>query len=329
MDKAPETLLEAITFFSRHENCHEFMVNLRWPKGKVVCPRCGSEDVSYLPNAKVFKCYQKHERQKFSLKVGTIFEDSPLPLEKWLPVMWMVVNCKNGVSSWEIHRAIGVTQKSAWFMLQRCRLAMQDDLSGGSLSGEVEIDETYIGGKARNMHKGKKQERQRKSSSGTLQGGGGKAIVMGMLQRGGKVRAGVIPDRKKDTMQAMVRGSIEKGAEIFADEYLYSYKMPNEYYHNIINHLEAYVDGNVHTNGMENFWSLLKRTLSGTYVSVEPFHLFRYVDEQAFRYNNRGMGDGLRFRFAMRHIVNRRLTYDELTGKTDPENRPTEAAEPL
>jgi transposase-like protein len=228
MSKAPTTLLEAVTHFASYENCHEFMMNLRWPDGKVLCPRCGSNDVSYLPNARVFKCYQKHERQKFSLKVGTIFEDSPIGLEKWLPVMWMLVNSKNGISSWEIHRAVGVTQKTAWFMLQRARLAMQDDLTGGNLHGEVEIDETFIGGKARNMHKNVKLRRVQNSAGSGLQGGSGKAIVIGMLERGGRVRAGVIPDRTKDTMQNAVRGNIEKGAEIFADEFLYSYKMPNE-----------------------------------------------------------------------------------------------------
>src|SRR5436190_17871661 len=188
MDKAPRTLQEAILHYSNPENCHEFMMNLRWPNGKVQCPRCGSFDVSYLPNAKVFKCYEKHERQKFSLKVGTIFEDSPLGLDKWLVVMWMLVNCKNGISSYEVHRAIGVTQKSAWFMLQRCRLAMQDEGHGGKIGGEVECDETFIGGKARNMHKDRKAR--------ALQGKGGwyssKTAVQGILQRGGKVKAVVV-----------------------------------------------------------------------------------------------------------------------------------------
>src|SRR3954466_11758620 len=159
MNKAPTTLQEAVIHFASYENCHEFMMKLRWPDGKVRCPRCGSFDVSYLPNARVFKCYVKHEKQKFSLKVGTIFEDSPLSLDKWLPVMWMLVNCKNGVSSWEIHRSIGVTQKTAWFMLQRARLAMQENYSGGKLSGEVEVDESFIGGKARNMHAGRRAAR--------------------------------------------------------------------------------------------------------------------------------------------------------------------------
>src|ERR1051326_4484729 len=145
MDKAtgtPTTLQEAVVFFSVYQNCHNFMVSLRWPDGKVKCPRCGSDDVSWLPNAKVFKCYQKHERQKFSLKVGTIFEDSPIPLQKWLPVMWLISSAKNGIASWEVHRAIGVTQKTAWFMLHRARLAMQGEKHGGKLGGEVEMDET-------------------------------------------------------------------------------------------------------------------------------------------------------------------------------------------
>jgi len=116
-----------MVYFANPERCHEFMVRLRWPDGKVLCPRCGSEDVAYLPNARVYKCYHRHPKQKFSLKVGTVFEDSPIGLEKWLPVMWLVVNSKNGISSWEIHRASGVTQKTAWFMLQRARLAMHDD----------------------------------------------------------------------------------------------------------------------------------------------------------------------------------------------------------
>jgi transposase-like protein len=314
MDKAPSTLREAVIHYANPENCHQFMVDLRWPDGKVICPRCGSDDVSYLPNARVFKCYQKHERQKFSLKVGTIFEDSPIPLEKWLPVMWLLVNSKNGISSWEIHRAIGVTQKTAWFMLQRGRLAMQDESHGGKIGGpdcEVEVDETLIGGKSRNMHKDRKMRAQKHGRNT-----GGKAVVMGMLERGKTVRAKVIADRKTPTMQPIVRDNIEAGSMLMSDEWADNWRMDDEYIHGMVNHLETYVNGNIHTNGLENFWSLLKRGLHGTYVSVEPFHLFRYVDEQAFRYNNRGpMNDSDRFVYVMRHIVGRRLTYDQLTGK--------------
>src|SRR5271170_6699195 len=140
------TLQQAVVYFSKFENCKEFMVALRWPDGKVKCPRCGSDHVVYLEKARVFKCYGKHESPKFSLKTGTIFEDSPLGLDKWLPAVWMIVNDKNGISSFELHRAIGVTQKTAWFMLHRIRLAMQDN-SGGKLGGEIEVDETFVGGK--------------------------------------------------------------------------------------------------------------------------------------------------------------------------------------
>ena len=287
------------------------MVALRWPDGKVICPNCGSDDVSYLPNARVFKCYQKHDRQKFSLKIGTIFEDSPIGLDKWLPVMWLLVNAKNGISSWEIHRAIGVTQKTAWFMLQRARLAMQDNVTGGKLGGEVEVDETFIGGKARFMHRERKM-RVQKDGRNT----GGKTVVIGALERKGHVRAAVAPNRSKKELQAHVREHVTPGAEIHSDEHANHWRMDDEYTHQVVNHLESYVDGNIHTNGLENFWSLLKRGLGGTYIAVEPFHLFRYVDEQAFRYNNRvGMNDLDRFIAVMKQVVGKRLSYAELTGK--------------
>jgi transposase-like protein len=255
MDKVPASLQEALVYFSDHTNCEKFMIALRWPDGKVLCPRCGSDNVDYLPNARIWKCYQKHDRVKFSLKVGTVFEDSALGLDKWLPVMWMLVNCKNGISSWEIHRAVKVTQKTAWFMLQRCRLALQGD-NGGKLSGEVEVDETFIGGKARNMHASKRREKI------TGRGPTGKAVVMGMLQRGGKVRTAVIDNRDKETLHGHVEKNVRKGSRLFTDELTAYWGLEANYIHGIINHAEEYVRGNVHTNGMENFWSLLKRGLA-------------------------------------------------------------------
>ena len=310
----PTTLQEAIIFFSDFENCRKFMMNLRWPDGKVLCPNCGSDDVDYLPNARVFKCYAKHPKQKFSLKVGTIFEDSPIGLDKWLPVMWLVTNSKNGISSWEIHRSIGVTQKTAWFMLQRARLAMQDDKTGGKLSGEVEVDETFIGGKARNMH----VEKRERVITGTGTGGKDKAMVQGIVERGGKVKAMVVGSRRKKDLQKNVRDHVEAGSAIFSDS-LKSYQgLGAEYQHAVIDHAVEYANGNVHTNTMENFWSLLKRGLHGTYISVEPFHLFRYVDEQAFRYNHRlGMNDSDRFVAVMKQVAGKRLTYAEVTGKVE------------
>jgi len=307
---APTTLQQTIQFYSNFENCKAFMVELRWPGGKVSCPYCGSEKVTWLEKPRVWKCYAKHEKPRFSLKTGTVFEDSPLGLDKWLPVMWMLVNCKNGISSYEIHRAMGVTQKTAWFMLQRGRLAMQD-LFGGKLGGQVEIDETFIGGKARNMHKAKRD----RVITGT--GGKDKTAVMGMVERGGKVRLQVVDNRRKKELQKQVHEHVEAGAAIFTDE-LKSYDgLESDFQHQVINHAVEYADGMVHTSTMENFWSLLKRGLHGTYVSVEPFHLFRYLDEQAYRYNNRKVTDAERFTGVMSQIVGKRLTYQELIGKVD------------
>jgi transposase-like protein len=312
MASEPRTLQEAILYFSDADNCLNYLVARRWSKG-VVCPTCGSKDVSFVPSRRLWQCKNRHPKCQFSVKVGTIFEESPIGLDKWLTAMWMIASNRNGVSSWELHRALGVTQKTAWFMLHRVRLAMQDELTGGSLGGEVEVDETFIGGKARNMHKDRKRRVQKEGRNL-----GGKAIVLGMLERGKTVRATVVPDRTKNTIQPIVRGNVEKGAEIFADEHASNWRMDDEYMHSVINHLESYVEGNVHTNGMENFWSLLKRGINGTYVSVEPFHLFRYVDEQVFRFNNRlPMLDCDRFSFLVRKAIGKRLTYAELTGKEE------------
>jgi transposase-like protein len=271
----PKTLQEAILYFSNPENCLNYLVARRpeWKNG-VVCPRCGSSKVGFLANQLRWQCSNRHPKRQFSVKVGTIMEDSPLGLDKWLPAMWMLQNSKNGISSCEIARALGVTQKTAWFLLHRIRLAQQGK-HGGRLAGEVEVDETFIGGKARNMHKG---DRARKIT-GT--GGKDKTMVMGMLERGGNVRAMVVDNRRKKELQNQVREHVEAGSAIFSDE-LKSYDgLETDYQHAVINHAVEYVNGNVHTNGMENFWSLLKRGLHGTYVSVEPFHLFRYLDARA------------------------------------------------
>jgi transposase-like protein len=270
--------------------------------------------VKFQPAHNRWQCSSHHTRRQFTLKTGTIMEDSPIGLDKWLTAMWLVASNRNGISSWELHRALGVTQKTAWFLLHRVRLAMQDEHYGGKIGGgggEVEVDETFIGGKARNMHKSKRA----RVITGT--GGKDKAVVMGMLERGGNVRAMVVDDRRKRELQSNIREHIEAAAAIFSDE-LKSYEGLTEYQHAVINHAVEYVNGNVHTNGMENFWSPLKRGLNGTYISIEPFHLFRYVDEQAFQFNNRKpMSDADRFSFLVRKIVGKRLTYAELTGKTE------------
>lgn len=321
MDGEPNTLQAAIQYFSSPDNCLKTLIARRWADGVVVCPNCGSKEVRFLATRRLWECKGKHARRQFSIKVGTIFEDSPLGLDKWLCAMWLIVNCKNGISSYEVGRDLGVSQKSAWHMLHRIRLAMQDDLTGGMLNGEIEVDETFIGGKARNMHK---SDKRRKG----LKGGGpaGKAIVLGILEREteGKpkrVRATIIPDRTKTVMQENVKPHIEAGSQIYSDEAGNYWRMDGDYAHEIINHAEEYVRGNVHTNGLENFWSLLKRSIGGSYVSVEPFHLFRYVDEQAYRFNNRKVTDSDRFDLAVRSILGKRLTWAEVTGKV-PDARP-------
>jgi transposase-like protein len=307
------TLQEAIIHFADYENCRELMVQLHWPDGKVKCPYCGSEKVTYLAKNRVWKCYTGHEKPKFSLKTGTILEDSALGLGKWLPALWLVVNCKNGISSCELARDLGVTQKTAWFMAHRLRFALTD---GGFnlLSGEVEADETFIGGKARNMRVSKRQRR----ITGT--GGKDKTAVMGILRRGGKVRTVVVPNRKKSALQTEVKKHVEAGSALYTDALLSYDGLASDYAHQVVDHAVQYVDGRVHTNGLENFWSLLKRGTSGTYVSVEPFHLFRYLDEQTFRYNNPAtkdnpLNDSDRFVAALAQITGKRLTYSRLTGK--------------
>ena len=314
----PKTLQEAVEYFASEKNCREYLVARRWPGGKVTCPRCGSENVRFSDKYNRWQCGSHHERRQFTLKTGTVFEESPVGLDKWLTALWMLVNCRNGVSSWEIHRTIGVTQKTAWFMLHRLRLAMQgrSTVKLGGSGGEVEADETFIGGKARNMHKDVRMRRIRGQGFNVED----KATVMGILERGGTVRAQVVPDRKKETLQPLVRKHVTSGSALFTDELVGYQGLDGEYRHRIVDHATRYVDGNVHTNGMENFWSLLKRGLNGTYVAVEPFHLFRYLDEQMFRFNNRKEGnkkvtDAERFSMALSQVAGKRLTYAELTGK--------------
>ena len=303
----PQTLQEAIVFFANPVNCREFLVARRWPNG-VTCPKCGSSNVLFLEKYNRWHCREKHSAPQFTLKTGTIMEDSPIGLDKWLTAMWQIVNCKNGISSYEVHRAIGITQKSAWFLDHRIRLALTMG-TFNKLSGQIEADETFIGGKARNMHKG---ERARKVT-GT--GGKDKTAVLGIMERGGKVVTKVIDNTKKKTLQKEVREHALAGSALFTDA-LKSYEGLDEFQHEVVDHAVSYVEGEVHTNGLENFWSLLKRGLKGTYVSVEPFHLFRYLDEQGYRFNNRWLTDGQRFDVAVRQIVGKRLTWDQLTGKS-------------
>jgi transposase-like protein len=308
----PTTLQEAVVYFADPANCRGYLVARRWPNG-VICPKCGSDDVLFLEKYNRWHCRAKHPAPQFTLKTGTIMEGSPIGLDKWMTAMWQIVNCKNGISSCEVHRAIGVTQKTAWFMDHRIRFMLNMG-PGEKASGHVEADETFVGGKARNMHK---DVRARKIT-GT--GGKDKTMVLGILERGGKVRTKVIDSRKKKALQAEVRQHVEAGSALYTDA-LKSYEGLDEFQRQVVDHAVEYVRGQVHTNGLENFWSLVKRQINGTYISVEPFHLFRYLDEQAWRYNNRKNDDGEplkdyeRFDIAVRQMVGKRLTWDVLTGK--------------
>lgn len=306
----PTTLQQAIVYFADPDNALNFMVTLRWPDGVITCPRCESDKYTFISTRRTWQC--KACKKMFTVKLGTLMEDSPISLDKWLAAIWMIGASKNGISSYEIHRGLGITQKSAWFLMHRIRLAMQTGTFEklGGTGSRVESDETFIGGAARFMHKNKRTE---KISSKT--GFVGKVAVMGLLEREtGEVRLKIVESRKKHVIHQAVREDVAEGTELITDA-LGSYVGMDEYIHQVIDHAVKYVEGHVHTNGLENFWCLLKRCIKGTYVSIEPFHLFRYLDEQSFRFNNRKVTDQIRFLAISRLIVGRRLTYQQLTGK--------------
>jgi transposase-like protein len=317
--KKPVTLQQAIVYFSDADRAFRYAVELRWPDARIDCPRCGSDSHSFVKTRRIWFC--KGCKKQFTVKVGTIFEDSPISLDKWMTAVWMIVNAKNGVSSYEIARSIGVTQKSAWFMLHRIREAMRNGSfvkMGGSDQGPVEIDETFVGPNPQRMHASRRLKLQHAITQRT-----NKTAVMGMLDRETRqVRANVIPNVKRETLQNAILNNLEGGATIYTDQFSAYDRLPaaKAFIHETVNHMEEYVRGEVHTQGIENFWALLKRTLRGTYVAVEPFHLDRYVTEQVFRFNNRAtkdnpLNDADRFALAMMQVSGKRLTYSNLTGK--------------
>lgn len=307
----PRTLMEAVRYFADADRTLALAVEMRWPQG-VHCPTCGRTDVRFLATRRLWECKEKHSKRQFSAKVGTIFEDSPLPLDKWFVAIWSIANCKNGISSYELARALGITQKSAWFMLHRIRLAM----SAGSfdkMGGIVEADETYIGGLAKNMH-----EKERKERITTRGGHVDKAAVFGMLQRtDGDIPSRVVTrmfrDANAKTLQGHIRATVQPGAQLMTDSHTSYRGLSRDYIHQFVNHAVEYVRGTVHSNGIENFWSLVKRTIKGTYVSVDPIHLERYLTEQSFRFNERKDNDLGRFRSVLGSVAGKRLTYKELT----------------
>jgi transposase-like protein len=309
----PGTLLEAIKHFADLNIAHDFFAKMRWPNGPV-CPRCGSTQVHYMPKYRRYSCSKNHDGRQFTVKTGSVMEDSPMGLDKWATAFWLEVNAKNSISSYEIHRALGITQKSAWFMLHRVRHAIHVGSFDSKLSGVVEADETFVGGLAKNMHK----KRRARVIKGT--GSSTKTAVMGLLDRhDGKkhstVRAEVLPNVQRATLHDVIHRNVEPGSTVYTDAWKAYKQMDAIYFHDFVDHAEAYVkDKVVHTNGLENFWALFKRCIKGTHVSIDPLHLAAYVDSEAFRFNNRKVKDADRFRIAASGYHGKRLTYKALIG---------------
>jgi len=320
-----KTLQGAIAYFSDPQRAFDAAVQFRWPGGNVTCPRCGQAKHSFIKTRRIWFCYIC--QKQFTVKVGTVMEDSPIPLDKWMLAFWLLANCKNGISSYELAKAIGVRQNTAWFMLHRIREAMKDESIGaakigGGSGGAVESDETFIGGDSRKMHGSRRLKLQQ--IRGEQRRGDvylGKTAVIGMLDRATrKVRTKVIPNVRRETLQEAILANVAPGSKVYTDSAVTYDGLADEFVHEMVNHAREYVRGQVHTQGIENFWSLLKRTLRGTYVAVEPFHLDRYLDEQVFRFENRAtkdnpLNDEDRFAFLMSKVAGKRLTYATLTGK--------------
>jgi transposase-like protein len=315
--EAPETLQKAIATFSDPEKAFQAAIEFRWPGGNVTCPRCGQAKHSFIKTRRLWFCYVC--KKQFTVKVGTIMEDSPIGLDKWMTAIWMLANCKNGISSYEIAKNLGIHQKSAWFMLHRIREAMRDEQTHKfGFGGPVESDESFIGPNPAKMNRTQRKKYSIERNKGQMIA---KTAVHGILDRElRQVRAKVVPNVKRETLQETILANVTPFAKVYTDEHVGYQGLEKKFIHKIVNHSQEYVKGQVHTQGIENFWSLLKRTLRGTYVSVEPFHLDNYLDEQVFRYNNRKtkdnpLTDSDRFALAMSQVAGRRLTYADLTGK--------------
>ncbi len=320
----PKTLVEAVRVFSNLDYATMFFAATRWPDG-VTCPHCGSKAADYIASRRVWECRGDHAKRQFSVKVGTIFEESKLTIDKCLIAVWLEVNAKNSISSYEVARHLGVTQKTGWFLLHRVRLALKEGsftkpskmAKGG---GIIEADETYVGGLAKNMHKAKREQKIRG------QGYRDKTAVVGLLERhSGKknstVRTTVFYNNPNSrNLTALIRRNVSKTAQVFTDAHPGYLALQGEFAHQFVDHTDKYVDGIVHTNGIENFWALFKRCIKGTHISVEPFHLQAYLDSEAFRFNNRDLKDGGRFLGALGGTQGKRLTYRALIGRDESED---------
>jgi transposase-like protein len=309
--RVPRTLIEAVAYFSDQDVAHDFFVQLRWPNG-AACPNCGNAEVHYMSKYRRWSC--KDCRQQFTAKTGTIFEDSPISFTKWLPAIWLLTATRNGTSSCELARALGVTQKTAWFMLHRIREAVADQ-GVLALDGPVEADETFVGGSVKTMNAKARAKYQRTWS------GDNKTAVFGMVERNipgkpkGRARAMVVPFIENKYLQGNIRKHVVPGSEVHTDGFPAYRGLKRDYIHNVIDHAHEYVRGHVHTNSIESFFAVFKRTIRGTYIAPRPKHLQRYVSEQVFRFNERENTDGPRFVEAAKMADGKRLTYKRLIQK--------------
>jgi transposase-like protein len=315
-DGVPQTLQEAITYFADAQTAHDFAVKFRWPGG-ITCVHCGSmKEHVFISTRKLWRC--RDCKKQFSVRLGTVMEDSPLSLSKWMTAMWLLSNCKNGISSYEIARDLGISQKSAWHLMHRVRAAQKAVSHNKKLRGIVEADECFVGGLFKFMHDSRKARVRAESEmkgAATSRGQIGKTLVQAVLERDGEIRTQVIRTMGIQPRKQFLEENVEAGSQLMTDEGYNHPAFAENFIHAFVNHEIEYAVGAVYCNGVENFWSLLKRSLKGTYVCVEPFHLSRYVDEQAFRFNTRKDNDAGRFEKTFSQISGRRLTWAELTRK--------------
>lgn len=300
---AANSLLALMKQFDSEEKCVAHLASIRWPDG-AVCPICQhGERVNFIKARNVFWC--GNCKKQFSVRVGTIFEESRLPLNKWFAAIWLATSHKKGISSVQLAKDIGVTQKTAWHMLNRMREAMKGMGEGGNLFGVVEIDETYHGGKEKNKHAHKRLKAGR--------GAVGKAPVLGMLERGGMAKAFKVQTVDGAMIDVMVRQHVVCGSHLMTDEHAAYRVLDNDYVRQAVSHGRGeYVRGTAHTNTIEGFWSIFKRGVMGIYHHVSDKHLQRYLDEFAARYNTRDQREGDRFDGFLAASIGRRLTYQEL-----------------